>query len=168
MGLTGLRRSSREGDLSKSSKRKIEKKLKFISKITEAVSSLSAKKTISKKKRLRSRQKKLRAYDLSALSDFLPDEALQKSSKSPVFKLNCKNRQKLVEIESELLRSVHRHPAFQADPIAAIQQHLEQTQPPSSAEEKGDKKSKKDNKDKRKKRSNYAIAQNMEMTYSSS
>ncbi|KAH0448455.1 hypothetical protein IEQ34_022255 [Dendrobium chrysotoxum] len=158
-------RSTHKDDLSKSSKRKIEKKLNFITKITEAVRSLGAKKAISKKKRLRSRQKKLKAYDLSVLSDFLPNESLQKPSRSTDFKVNCKNRQKLVQKESELLRFVHSHPAFQADPISAIQQHLEQTQPQPPVETRGSNKSKKE---KRKRSKKSASVQNMEMMYSSS
>ncbi|KAI0488716.1 hypothetical protein KFK09_028555 [Dendrobium nobile] len=148
MGLTGLRRSSHKDDLSKSSKRKIEKKLNFI--------------TSKLKKRLRSRQKKLKAYDLSVLSYILPNESLKKPSRSANFKVNCKNRQKLVQKESELLRFVHSHPAFQADPISAIQQHLEQTQPPPPVEARRSNKSKKE---KRKRSKKSASVQNMEMMY---
>ncbi|KAK8913733.1 hypothetical protein KSP39_PZI023979 [Platanthera zijinensis] len=147
MGLAGLRSSTQKDDLSKSSKRRIEKKLNFIAKITESITSLGAKKTISKKKKLRSRQKKLKAYDLSVLSEFLPDPALKNASRTTVLKVNCKNRQKLVQRETEALRSVHDHPVFQADPISAIQQHLEQTQPPPPLE----KRVKRSKKDKRKK-----------------
>ena len=49
------------------------------------------------KKKLRSRQKKLKAYDLSAMSEFLPE---LKAPKQPIpaakFKLNCKSRQQLM------------------------------------------------------------------------
>lgn len=159
MGLASLRSSTRKDDLPKSSKRRIEKKLNFIAKITESITSLGAKKTISKKKRLRSRQKKLKPYDLSVLSDFLPDPALKNASRTTKFKVNCKNRQKLVQRETEVLRSVHYHPVFQADPIAAIQRHLEQTQPPPPVE----KRVKRSKKDKRKKSKRPAGLQSMEM-----
>ncbi|KAG0452094.1 hypothetical protein HPP92_011327 [Vanilla planifolia] len=141
MGLTGLRRSTGRKELPKSSKRKIEKKLNFITKISEAVSSLRAKKAIGKKKRLRSRKKKLKAYDLGVLADFLPDpDSFKKLSAKPTdLKLNCKNRLKLLQKESQQLSAVHSHPLFQADPISAIQLHLEQTQPPIEEEKKPNK-----------------------------
>ncbi|URE15390.1 hypothetical protein MUK42_10767 [Musa troglodytarum] len=81
----------------KSFKRKLEKKQKFYAKVKDAVVSLSAKKAISKKKRLRSRQKKMKVYDLSALSELLPDtNTTEQSSSRNNLKLNCKTRRKLV------------------------------------------------------------------------
>lgn len=52
------------------------------------------------KKKTRSRQKKLKAYDLSTLSEFLPEaNALQKSAHAaPDLKMNCKRRQELVYV----------------------------------------------------------------------
>ncbi|MFQ6630202.1 hypothetical protein Gotur_007174, partial [Gossypium turneri] len=78
------------------------------------------------KKKLRSRQKKLKAYDLSALSEFLPE---LKAPRANDFKLNCKSRQQLILKEGKQLSAVLEHPAFQADPLAAIHQHLQNTQP---------------------------------------
>ncbi|PON73965.1 ribosome biogenesis protein [Parasponia andersonii] len=51
-----------------------------------------------RKKKLRSRQKKLKAYDLSSLSEFLPK--FKKSQQPPPadWKLNCKSRQKLMSV----------------------------------------------------------------------
>ncbi|XVF01317.1 hypothetical protein REPUB_Repub04eG0077500 [Reevesia pubescens] len=117
-------------DSSSKSDRKFEKKLQFYAKVKDSVASLTAKKNITKKKKLRSRQKKLKAYDLSALSEFLPE---LKVSKQPTpaadFKLNCKSRQQLILKEGKQLSAVLKHPAFQADPLAAIHQHLQSTQP---------------------------------------
>ena len=49
------------------------------------------------KKKLRSRQKKLKAYDLSALSEFLPELKTPKQTTAAAdFKLNCKSRQQLM------------------------------------------------------------------------
>ncbi|THU61265.1 hypothetical protein C4D60_Mb07t21480 [Musa balbisiana] len=81
----------------KSFKRKLEKKQKFYAKVKDAAVSLSVKKAISKKKRLRSRQKKMKVYDLSALSELLPDtNTNEQSSSTNNLKLNCKTRRKLV------------------------------------------------------------------------
>ncbi|KAL8156177.1 uncharacterized protein LOC141667536 [Apium graveolens] len=109
---------------------KFEKKLQFYAKVRDRVSTLGAQKAIGKKKKLRSRQRKLKAYDLSALSEFLPDE--KKEKKQPIaadFKLTCKSRQTLVLKEGKQLNNVLNHPAFQADPLGAIHQHLQNTQP---------------------------------------
>nr|DAD27679.1 TPA_asm: hypothetical protein HUJ06_029147 [Nelumbo nucifera] len=96
MGLSGLRSTSSEGESSRKNS-KFEKKLRFYAKVKDTITSLHAKKTISKKKRLRSRQKKLKAYDLSSLTEFLPE---LKEPRHPApetnFKLNSKSRQKLV------------------------------------------------------------------------
>ncbi|XP_022763433.1 putative ribosome biogenesis protein slx9-like [Durio zibethinus] len=121
--------SSRPDSSSKSDK-KFEKKLQFYAKVRDTVASLTAKKDITKKKKLRSRQKKLKAYDLSALSEFLPElKAPKQSIPAADFKLNCKSRQQLILKEGKQLSAVLKHPAFQADPLAAIHQHLQSTQP---------------------------------------
>lgn len=57
---------------------------------------------IDQKKKNRSRQKKLKAYDLSTLSEFLPEvNASQKSAQpAPDLKMNCKRRQELVYVST--------------------------------------------------------------------
>ncbi|TYJ44191.1 hypothetical protein E1A91_A03G205700v1 [Gossypium mustelinum] len=117
--------SSRPDSSSKADK-KFDKKVQFYAKVRDTVASLTAKKDITKKKKLRSRQKKLKAYDLSALSEFLPE---LKAPRANDFKLNCKSRQQLILKEGNQLSAVLEHPAFQADPLAAIHQHLQNTQP---------------------------------------
>lgn len=81
------------------------------------------------KKKLRGRQKKLKVYNLSTLSESLPE---LKAPRQPIpaadLKLNCKARQKLILKEGKQLSTVLNHPAFQVDPLAAINQHLESTQ----------------------------------------
>ncbi|KAJ0010693.1 hypothetical protein Pint_33870 [Pistacia integerrima] len=101
-------------------------------------SSLLKKYFISKqKKKLRSRQKKLKAYDLSSLSEFLPElKSPQQPSAATDFKLNCKSRKKLILKEGKQLGTVLNHPAFQVDPLAAIHQHLESTAPISDEKPK--------------------------------
>ncbi|XVF45077.1 hypothetical protein PTKIN_Ptkin02bG0176700 [Pterospermum kingtungense] len=140
--------SSRPDSSSKAEK-KFEKKLQFYAKVRDTVASLTAKKDITKKKKLRRRQKKLKAYDLSSLSEFLPE---LKASKQPAaaadFKLNCKSRQQLILREGKQLDAVVKHPAFQADPLAAIHQHLQSTQPVS--DEKPKKKTTKNGRKKKK------------------
>ncbi|KAK9109302.1 hypothetical protein Sjap_017362 [Stephania japonica] len=163
MGLTGLRASSSSKDeqLSKS-ERKFEKKLHFYSKVRgSTVASLSAKKAITKKKKLRSRQKKLKAYDLSSLNELLPD--LKESQQEAVLdvKLNCKSRQKLIEKEGNRLKAVLSNPAFQSDPFAALHQHLQNTQPTLS-DEKPVKSSTNRKKNKRKKSKALPGAQTMD------
>ncbi|KAF2318664.1 hypothetical protein GH714_009699 [Hevea brasiliensis] len=122
---------SRQDSMTKAD-RKFEKKLEFYAKVRDTVASLTAQKSITKKKKLRSRQKKLKAYDLSALTEFLPElTASQKQQSTPAaeFKLNCKSRQKLILKEGKQLGTVLNHPAFQSDPLGAIHQHLQSTQP---------------------------------------
>ncbi|XAR59422.1 hypothetical protein NMG60_11015257 [Bertholletia excelsa] len=142
MGKTSLR-----SEASTRADRKFEKKLQFYAKVRDTVASLSAQKTISKTKKVRTRYKKLKAYDLSTLSEFLPD---LKASKQPTpdFKLNSKSRKNLVLKETNQLKTVLSHPAFQSDPLAAIHQHLQSTQPvrdekPQRKNKNGKKKAKK-------------------------
>ncbi|KAB2042784.1 hypothetical protein ES319_D02G240900v1 [Gossypium barbadense] len=111
-------------DYSSKADKKFDKKVQFYAKVRDTVASLTAKKDITKK--FQSRQKKLKAYDLSALSEFLPE---LKAPRANDFKLNCKSRQQLILKEGKQLSAVLEHPAFQADPLAAIHQHLQNTQP---------------------------------------
>ncbi|KAG2623676.1 uncharacterized protein LOC120697026 [Panicum virgatum] len=146
------------------SKEKLEKKLSFYTKVKDTVASLNAKKTISKKKNQSRRQKKLKAYDLSALSEFLP-EPTEPEHKTDA-KLNCKSRQALVLRESAHLKAVLNNPQFQLDPFAAIHQHLLATQPPAAAKKDDDAKHGKDSKDKkrmRKKKSTSSSSQAMDI-----
>ncbi|OAY66349.1 hypothetical protein ACMD2_13215 [Ananas comosus] len=130
MGLTGLRRGVERKE-ARSSKHKLEEKLNFYAKVNDAVATLSAKKAISKKRRLRSRQRKLKSYDLSALKELLPDlDAPSQCSTAANLKLNCKSRQKIVQREGAQLRAVLKDPTFAIDPFSAIHQHLVRTQPP--------------------------------------
>ncbi|CAN6198575.1 unnamed protein product [Urochloa humidicola] len=119
-----------------------------------AITSLNAKKTVSKKKNQSCRQKKLKAYDLSALSEFLPEPAAPEQKTEA--KLNCKSRQTLVLREATHLKAVLNNPQFQLDPMAAIHQHLLATQPPAAAKDDATKHGK-DSKDKkrRKKKSTF-------------
>lgn len=159
---------------SKSSKRKLEKRLQFHAKVKDATTSLSATKIIDKKKRRPgSRQRKLKVYDLSSLSEFLPDiNAVKKPADTTSTKLNCKSRQKLVKKETALMNAVLNNPAFQLDPIASIQQHLENTQPPpnidqrkkfSDKDKKEMKKAKKKNRKMRAKEASSLSPMSMEM-----
>ncbi|XP_027159929.1 putative ribosome biogenesis protein slx9-like isoform X1 [Coffea eugenioides] len=108
--------------------RKFEKKVQFYSKVRDTVASLTAQKAITKKK-TRSRQKKLKAYDFSSLTEFLP-ELKTPQQRSPLpSKLNSKTRQNLVLKEGNQLKTVLNHPAFQSDPLGSIHQHLQNTQP---------------------------------------
>lgn len=111
------------------------------------------------KKKVRSRQKKLKAYDLSTLTEFLPNLKASQQPKPAEFKLKSKTRKNLVwglELclsfkihhpflwksnlflrmstsnrlkEGNQLQAVLTHPAFQSDPLGAIHQHLQSTQP---------------------------------------
>lgn len=125
MGKTSSRKEE-----SKHADRKFEKKLEFYTKVRETVA-LGAQKTIKKKKKLRSRQKKLKAYNLSSLAECLPDLETSKQPTPEDFKVTSKSRQKLVMKESNQLKKVLNDPVFQADPLAALHQHLQSTQPVS-------------------------------------
>ncbi|KAI3431111.1 uncharacterized protein J3R85_008036 [Psidium guajava] len=124
MGKPGSR-----SDLAAKADRKFEKKLLFYAKVRDTVASLGAKSAIGKKKKLRSRQKKLKAYDLSTLSEFLPEAETKQLRPPTEFKLSCRSRGKLILKEGKQLSTVLNHPAFQSNPLASIQQHLESTQP---------------------------------------
>lgn len=143
---------SKGSETGSKSDKKFEKKLQFYTKVKDTLASLSVQKEIGKKKKNRRRQKKLKAYDLSTLSEFLPEvNASQKSAQpAPDLKMNCKRRQELVLSEGERLNKVLDHPAFQADPIGSIFQHLQSEQPP--VEEKPKKKTNTNGSKKRKNR----------------
>ncbi|KAL2477292.1 hypothetical protein Fot_46306 [Forsythia ovata] len=106
---------------------KFDKKVQFYETIRSTVAQKSI--TKDKKQRKRSRQKKLKAYDLSSLSDFLPELKASQESRPAEFKLNSKTRNNLVLRESNQLKTVINHPTFQSDPLGAIYQHLQNTQP---------------------------------------
>ncbi|KAL2939298.1 hypothetical protein RDABS01_000160 [Bienertia sinuspersici] len=149
-------------DASKKADRKFEKKLQFYTKVRESVASLSTKKAIEKKsKSARRRQKKLKAYDLSNLYEFLPD--LKESQKpAPVPKeVNCKSRQKLLLKEAKQMTDLMSNPVFQSDPLATIHKYLQITQP--APETKVVKKPKEKVKKKRKKTKSSSVPQSMEM-----
>ncbi|KAI4377861.1 hypothetical protein MLD38_015428 [Melastoma candidum] len=138
--------------------KKFAKKLQFYAKVRDTVATLSATKAISKKSNRKSRQQKSKVYDLSSLSEFLPDVGPLYTRERPAtgkdFKLNSKSRGKLILKEAEHLKAVLCHPAFQADPFGALHQHLESTQPilkDKGKVKKDDKGGKK--KDKKKKKS---------------
>ncbi|KAH7834010.1 hypothetical protein Vadar_011891 [Vaccinium darrowii] len=122
-------KTSKSSEPSTRADRKFEKKLEFYAKVRDTVASLGVQKAISKKKKVRSRKKKLKAYDLSSLSEFLPDLKAPRQPLPTEFKLTSKSRQNLVLKETNQLKTVLDHPAFQADPLAAIHQHLQSTQP---------------------------------------
>uniref|UniRef100_A0A0E0ML14 Ribosome biogenesis protein slx9-like n=1 Tax=Oryza punctata TaxID=4537 RepID=A0A0E0ML14_ORYPU len=143
--LTG---SSKKHELK--SKQKLEKKLKFYTKVKDRVTSLNATKTISKKSKQRSRKKKLKAYDLSTLSEFLPETDATKQHTEA--KLNCKSKQALVQREAAQLNAVLTNPQFQLDPFAAIHQHLLSTQTSSARKESNSAKHGKDPKDRKRKK----------------
>lgn len=124
MGSTNLRTKSSED-----TNRRFEKKLQFYAKVKDTVASLSARKAINKKKRIRRRQKRSKAYNLSSLSEFLPELKAPRQQTAADLKLNGKSRQKLVLHEGKQLKTVLSHPEFQKDLMAAIRQHLESTQP---------------------------------------
>ncbi|KAG8368362.1 hypothetical protein BUALT_Bualt15G0037600 [Buddleja alternifolia] len=119
--------SSRSDEKSRSD-RKFEKKVHFY----ELVRSTVAQKTISKEKQKskRSQRRKLKAYDLSSLSEYLPELKDPSKPRPAEFKLNSKARNKLVLKEGNQLKTVLPS-SFQSDPLAAIYQHLQNTQPAS-------------------------------------
>ncbi|KAF5760342.1 putative ribosome biogenesis protein Slx9 [Helianthus annuus] len=123
MGKTSSRK-----DKPKHADQKFEKKLEFYSKVRETVA-LGAQKAIKKKKRIRTRQKKLKAYNLSSLAECLPDLESSKRETPADFKVTTKSKQKLVMKETNQLKTVLNNPTFQADPLAALHQHLQNTQP---------------------------------------
>ncbi|OIV91106.1 hypothetical protein TanjilG_30328 [Lupinus angustifolius] len=101
-----------------------------IAEVKDAVSTLSAQKSITKKSRQQRRQsKKLKAYNLSNLLDSLPEfEASQKPAPQDSFKLVNLGRRYCELEEGERLSKVRNHPDFQSDPISAIREHLLRTQ----------------------------------------
>ncbi|KAG8368423.1 hypothetical protein BUALT_Bualt15G0043900 [Buddleja alternifolia] len=146
--------SSRSDEKSRSD-RKFEKKVHFY----ELVRSTVAQKTISKEKQKskRSQRRKLKAYDLSSLSEYLPELKDPSKPRPAEFKLNSKTRNKLVLKEGNQLKTVINHPVFQSDPLAAIYQHLQNTQPAS--DEKPKRKDSKTGKPKSKRKKSKAPAQ---------
>ncbi|KAF5185503.1 ribosome biogenesis protein [Thalictrum thalictroides] len=163
MGHTALRSGSSQEKESSKGMRKFDKKLQFYAKVKDTVASLHAKKEIGKKKKLNRRQRKLKAYDLTSLNEFLPelkDPGQQCEEKN--LKLKNKTRQKLVEKEGKQLKAVLSNPVFQLDPLAAIHQHLERTQPICPVE-KSKKKLSKTGRKKGKKLKTFSAAQDMDV-----
>ncbi|KAI4295690.1 hypothetical protein L6164_035707 [Bauhinia variegata] len=140
------------------SNRKFEKKLEFYAKVKDAITSLSAQKSICKKnKKQGSRQKKLKAYDLSSLSEFLPElKTSRQTAPQDDLKLSCKSRQKLISKEGKQLFQVLNHSAFQSDPLSAIYQHLQNTQPVVEEQEQSKKKVNKNGSRKKKEKKSKA------------
>ncbi|XP_068648343.1 uncharacterized protein [Aristolochia californica] len=166
MGLTGLRPSSCNKEVIKG-RSKFEKKLEFYSKVKETVTSLAVKKGIKKKQR--SRQKKLKAYDFSTLSKFLPDlKPVQSPLKDSNLKLNCKSMRGILKKEGAKLKAVLSHPVFQSDPLSAIHQHLESTQPPTISGNQVKRTGKADRRVAKRKRGKASSLQSMEMCLSPS
>ncbi|XVF67521.1 hypothetical protein PTKIN_Ptkin10aG0128000 [Pterospermum kingtungense] len=124
--------TSRPDSLSKVDKT-LKKKAQFHIKVGDTAVNMSAKKNIKKKKKKkkkrRSRRKKLKAFDLSALLDSLPELEAPRKPTPVNLKLNCKSRQRIILKEGKQLCAVIKHPALQADSLAAIHQHLQSTQP---------------------------------------
>ncbi|KAK4803458.1 hypothetical protein SAY86_003275 [Trapa natans] len=128
---------SSRSDLPSKADLKFEKKLEFYSKVRDTVASLSAMKSIAKKKKLRARQRKLRVYDLSMLSESLPElKEPKQPCLAPKFKLNCKSRTDLVINEAKRLNVVLSDPNYQKDPLGYIYQHLQKTLPITEEKEK--------------------------------
>ncbi|XP_057783049.1 uncharacterized protein LOC131000919 [Salvia miltiorrhiza] len=120
-------KTSARSDGKSSADRKFDKKLEFYEKVRAALQSKAISKVQKQKKR--SRQKKLKVYDLSSLTECLPELNAPSSSAPAELKLNCKRRNDLVLKESNKLKMVINHPVYQSDPLAAIFQHLQMTQP---------------------------------------
>lgn len=114
-------------DAKSHAERKFEKKVQFYDMVKSAVDSKAISKDKNQKKR--SRQKKLKAYDLSSLTECLSELKASSSSKPAELRLNCKRRNDLVLKESSKLKVVINHPVYQSDPLAAIYKHLQMTQP---------------------------------------
>ncbi|XP_047972523.1 uncharacterized protein LOC125215212 [Salvia hispanica] len=135
-------KTSARGEAKSSADRKFDKKLEFYEKVRAAVTSKAISKEQKQKKR--SRQKKLKAYDLTSLTECLPELKAPSASVPVELKLNCKRRNDLVVKESNKLKMVINHPVYQSDPLAAIYQHLQTTQPaPDKKPKKKDGKSRK-------------------------
>ncbi|KAG7023365.1 hypothetical protein SDJN02_14390 [Cucurbita argyrosperma subsp. argyrosperma] len=161
--------TSRSDSKSKA-ERKFEKKIQFYERVGETIATLNAQKTITKysaeieyilQKKLRRRKRGLKAFDLTALSEFLPGlKAPKQKTSDTELKVNCKSRLKLKETKQ--MGTVLNHPAFQADPLGAIHLHLESTQP---VEETKKKKTNRNGSKKRKEKKSKATAKpsSMEM-----
>lgn len=132
--------------------RKFEKKVQFYDMVKSAVDSKAISK--DKKQKKRSRQKKLKAYDFSSLTECLSEFKASSSSEPAELKLNCKRRKDLVLKESSKLKMVINNPVYQSDPLAAIYQHLQMTQP--AVENKPKRKDGKPRKSKAKKKKSKA------------
>ncbi|KGN54744.1 putative ribosome biogenesis protein slx9-like [Cucumis sativus] len=150
-------------DVKSKAERKFEKKVQFYERVGETITTLNAQKSITKKKNHRRRKRDLKAFDLSTLSEFLPGlEATKQKPSAAELKLNCKSRLKFILKERKQMGTVLNHPVFQADPLRAVQLHLEGTQP---IEEPKKKKMNKNGSKKRKEKKSKASAKpsSMEM-----
>ncbi|XP_073157468.1 uncharacterized protein [Henckelia pumila] len=118
--------SSRSDQMTRA-EHKFEKKVRFYESVRSSVVHRAI--TKEKQQKKRSRQKKMKAYDMSSLSEYLPELKAPRESRPTEFKLSSKTRNSLVLKESNQLKTVINHPYFQSDPLGSILQHLQNTQP---------------------------------------
>ncbi|XP_073043816.1 uncharacterized protein [Primulina eburnea] len=120
-------KTSSSSDTMTHAERKFKKKVQFYESVRSSVVHKAI--TKGKQQKRRSRQKKIKAYDMSSLSEYLPELKAPRESRPTEFKLNSKRRNSLVLKESNQLKTVINHPYFQSDPLGTIFQHLLNTQP---------------------------------------
>ncbi|KAL2622922.1 hypothetical protein R1flu_003127 [Riccia fluitans] len=144
--------------------RKQDKQMRFVSKLQDN-QKLSVKKTLGKKRK-RTREKAAKALgSLSSLLESLPkqEEVIASSVSFKRNQLTNKSHQKVVVKETKQLAAVLAHPEFQADPFAAIQQHLSNTLSIPDPPAKNDDGKKSDSKGKKKKKKTKKLGKRKEL-----
>lgn len=140
-------------------KRKLTKKMQFLSRLQETQSILGTTKIISKRKR---HQKKSALNNLSCLAEVLPSFKESKPKQLHLPRRNqARARQQLVVSEAQQLSKVLGHPQFKTNPFSAIHEHLVNTLGPVLLEDEG-KASKKKGAEKKRKRKKKAKSNDME------
>lgn len=91
-----------------------------------------------KKKKHRSRHTKMKAFDMSTLSESLPDinSSLLKKKSTMTPSRSRKNRSKTADILRMQLGEILQNQYFQSDPLGSIHEHLIQTQLKENSENK--------------------------------
>ena len=123
-GIVFRRSRRRRGgtNLSRGQKKRMAKREQYLRKERLVMASLMLKKEEEQAKRIDGLDA-LKAALLSTTTDDQKDDD-EKQQQAPNALKTAKSRQSLLQRESNQLQLVMQHPAFQADPLATIQQHL--------------------------------------------
>ena len=127
--------SAEGGDgLSRGQKKRLAKREQYLRKERLVMGSLQLKKKEEQAKRIDGLDAIKEALMATTRADDEDDKKQQQQQQQPNLLKSQKSRQTLLQRESNQLQLVMQHPAFQADPLATIRQHLQNSLAPQAAQ----------------------------------